>query len=200
MYRLILDSSTKLMWIGLVKEDELIDQYIRVAKRDHAKYMVDAIDQLLKKNQITIKKVDQFIVGAGPGSYTGLRVSGMVAKMLAYTTNKPLYKISSIFLLMSGYEGLTAGLIDARRDQYFTELYDGEKTILEDKLLLFQAIQDDIIFKDAKIIILNEDNYIINVKKVINKMVKVDDIHGFVPNYLRETEAERNLWNFGYHH
>ena len=37
MYRLILDSSTKLMWIGLTKDNKLIANYTRVARKDHAK-------------------------------------------------------------------------------------------------------------------------------------------------------------------
>ena len=97
MYRLILDSSTKLMWIGLAKDNKLIANYTRVARKDHAKYMVDAIDNLLKVNDVTIDDIKEIVVSSGPGSYTGLRVAGMVAKMLAYTKNIPLYEISSIY-------------------------------------------------------------------------------------------------------
>lgn len=194
MYRLILDSSTKLMWIGLVKENKLIDKYTRVAKKDHAKYMVDAIDNLLKENNLTIDNVVQIIVGAGPGSYTGLRVAGMVSKMLAYTKQIDLYEVSSIYLLSSGYQGQVAGLIDARRSQYFVGIYNDQDTVFEDGLLLYDDIMKLSDIKDSEIVILNEDTYKIEVSKVVSKMSLVKDIHAFIPNYLRKTEAERNLW------
>lgn len=192
MYRLILDSSTKLMWIGLTKDENLIDHYERVARKDHAKYMVDAIDNLLKKNNVTIDNIKEIIVGSGPGSYTGLRVAGMVAKMLAYTKQIPLYEISSIYFLSSGYQKKVAGLIDARRNQYFAGIYNNLETIYEDSLMLHDDIMALDEIKDAEVVILDENSFKINVGKVINKKTLVSDVHSFVPRYLRKTEAERN--------
>ena len=193
MYRLILDSSTKLMWIGLTKDNKIVANYTRVARKDHAKYMVDAIDNLLKVNDVTIDDIKEIVVSSGPGSYTGLRVAGMVAKMLAYTKNIPLYEISSIYFLSSGYDKKVAGLIDARRNQYFFGIYEDTKTVFEDKLMLYDDIINLPEIKNSKIVILNEDNYLIDVDKVFKKMSLVKDVHSFVPNYLRKTEAERNL-------
>ena len=194
MYRLILDSSTKLMWIGLAKDNKLIANYTRVARKDHAKYLVDAIDNLLKVNDVTIDDIKEIVVSSGPGSYTGLRVAGMVAKMLAYTKNIPLYEISSIYFLSSGYDKKVAGLIDARRNQYFFGIYENTKTVFEDTLMLYDDIINLPEIKNSQIVILNEDNYLIDITKVFKKMSLVKDVHSFVPKYLRKTEAERNLW------
>ena len=49
---------------------------------------------LLKRNNLTIDDVEEIIVGHGPGSYTGLRVSVMVSKMLAYTKGIKLSSVS----------------------------------------------------------------------------------------------------------
>ncbi len=193
MYRLVLDSSTKLMWIGLVKNETLVDFYARIAKKDHAKYMVDAIDNLLKKNKVEVKDLSEIIVGCGPGSYTGLRVAGMVSKMLAYTLEIPLYSVSSIYFLTSGYEGKVLGMIDARRNQYFTGIYDGTTTIKEDELMLYQDILQLKDVNQYKLLIINEENYKIDVNKIINKKILVDNINEYVPNYLRKTEAEMKL-------
>lgn len=193
MFRLILDSSTKLMWIGLVKNNELIDHYTRVAKRDHAKYMVDAINNLLAKNNVKVKDLSEIVVGSGPGSYTGLRVAGMTSKMLAYTLNIPLYEVSSIFFLTSGYKGKVLGMMDARRNQYFTGIYEGINTIKEDELMLYDDILNLEEYNNYKVIKIDENNYKIDVSKIIKKMQLVKDIHDYVPNYLRKTEAEMNL-------
>lgn len=193
MFRLILDSSTKLMWIGLTRDDKLIDYYTRVAKKDHAKYMVDAIDNLLAKNKVSIKDIKEIVVGRGPGSYTGLRVAGMTSKMLAYTLKIPLYEVSSIFFLTSGYKGKVLGMIDARRNQYFTGIYEGIKTIKEDKLMLHSDILELEEYNNYKVINIDENNYQIDVSKIIKKKTLVENVNDYVPNYLRKTEAEMNL-------
>jgi tRNA threonylcarbamoyladenosine biosynthesis protein TsaB len=181
------------MWIGLVKNETLVDFYARIAKKDHAKYMVDAIDNLLKKNKVEVKDLSEIIVGCGPGSYTGLRVAGMVSKMLAYTLEIPLYSVSSIYFLTSGYKGKVLGMIDARRNQYFTGIYDGTTTIKEDELMLYQDILQLKDVNQYKLLIINEENYKIDVNKIINKKILVDNINEYVPNYLRKTEAEMKL-------
>ncbi len=193
MFRLILDSSTKLMWIGLTCDNKLIDYYTRVARKDHAKYMVDAIDNLLNKNKVSIKDIKEIVVGSGPGSYTGLRVAGMASKMLAYTLKIPLYEVSSIFFLTSGYEGKVLGMIDARRNQYFTGIYEGITTIKEDKLMLHSDILTLEEYNNYKVINIDENNYQIDVSKIIKKKTLVENVNDYVPNYLRKTEAEMNL-------
>lgn len=193
MYRLVLDSSTKLMWIGITKGDNLIDFYTRVAKKDHAKYMVDAIDNLLKNNNLSTSQIKEIIVGSGPGSYTGLRVAGMVSKMLAYTLNIPLYEISSIYFLTSGYNEKITGLIDARRNQYFIGIYHNLETIKVDDILVYDDILQLKEVENTKVVIIDENTYKIDVNKIINKRTLVQDVHSFTPNYLRKTEAERNL-------
>jgi tRNA threonylcarbamoyladenosine biosynthesis protein TsaB len=181
------------MWIGLTRDDKLIDYYTRVAKKDHAKYMVDAIDNLLAKNKVSIKDIKEIVVGRGPGSYTGLRVAGMTSKMLAYTLKIPLYEVSSIFFLTSGYKGKVLGMIDARRNQYFTGIYEGIKTIKEDKLMLHSDILELEEYNNYKVINIDENNYQIDVSKIIKKKTLVENVNDYVPNYLRKTEAEMNL-------
>ena len=46
-------------------------------------------------------------------------------------------------------------------------------------------------YPDYKVV--SEDNIKVNPIKVINHSILCKNPHGFVPNYLRETEAERNL-------
>ena len=62
----------------------MIDYSIRMGKKDHAKHIVDRIAQVLERKHLTLEQIDEIIVGSGPGSYTGIRISVMVAKMLGY--------------------------------------------------------------------------------------------------------------------
>ena len=190
MKRLIFDVSTNVMYVGLIEYEDLVDFSIRYAQRDHAKYLVDRIDQLLRRNQITISEVDEIIIGHGPGSYTGLRIAVMVAKMLGYTKDIPVKTISSLLFMTSGYEQKVAAMIDARRGNVFSAVYHQGKTILEDALRSLDDFRKEKAYQEAETVFINDDTYKINPLIIINHAIPVTNIHDLVPNYLRKTEAE----------
>jgi len=187
---LMFDVSTNTMFVGYAKDDIMVDFSIRIAQRDHAKYLVDRIDQVLKRNKLSLDMLDEIIIGYGPGSYTGIRIAVMVGKMLAYTKNIKLKVISSLFLLTSGYDKKIASLIDARRGYVFSAIYDKDKTILEDD---YRKLSDLFLmneYKDAETIFIDDRSFLVDPKKVRLKAIEVKNIHDLVPNYLRKTEAE----------
>lgn len=190
--RLLFDVSTHLMYVGYVRGEQLKDFSIRIAKRDHAKYLIDRIDQMLKRNKLTLDRIDEIIIGIGPGSYTGLRIAVMVGKMLAYTKNIPLKTVSSLFFLTSGYQGRIAAMTDARRGNVFSAIYQDGTVILEDKLRPFAELSQTEAYQSAEAVFINEQNYEVSVPRILEHAALVQDIHNLVPNYLRITEAEAN--------
>jgi tRNA threonylcarbamoyladenosine biosynthesis protein TsaB len=192
MKRLMFDVSTNVMYVAYVREQDVRDFSIRIAKRDHAKYLVDRIDQLLKRNRISLDQIDEIIVGIGPGSYTGIRIAVMVAKMLAYTKNIPLKTISSLLFMTSGYKTKVAAMLDARRGNVFCAVYDQGKTIIEDGLRTMTAFNQMSPYVDAESVFIDEMSYEVDASVIIAHAKIVEDIHALVPNYLRKTEAETN--------
>ena len=192
MRTLLIDVSTLVMYVGLTKNDILTDFSMRIAKRDHAKYMVDRVEQLMKRNRISISDIDRIVVGIGPGSYTGIRIAVTVAKMLGYTKQIPVYTISSLYFMTSGYEGKIAALIDARRGYVFANIHEDGNIIMDDTYVLLENLKDDERYKKAKTVFIDERHFEVNPKHIFTHMKKVDEIHDLVPNYLRKTEAENN--------
>lgn len=193
MKRLFFDSSTNLLYVAVSDGDALIDYTIRLSRNDHSKYVVDRIDMLLNRNDLAIDDIDEIIVGYGPGSYTGLRVSVTVAKMLAYTKNIKLFKVSSLYFLSSGYKYKKAPMIDARNNNVFCAIYDGEKVLLEDALRTTDTLREKAKKHQAKPVLLNDQNYEVSITEILKLKEEVKDIHSFSPNYLRRTQAERDL-------
>jgi tRNA threonylcarbamoyladenosine biosynthesis protein TsaB len=119
-------------------------------QKNHATFIQPAIKKTLSASKYTLLEIDAVAVTAGPGSYTGLRVGLATAKGLCYALNKPLILINTLEIMaMASIEetdsqlktgNLTTGeagrkpetsnclfcpMIDARRMEVFTAVYDG---------------------------------------------------------------------------
>ncbi|MCR3906181.1 MAG: tRNA (adenosine(37)-N6)-threonylcarbamoyltransferase complex dimerization subunit type 1 TsaB [Tenericutes bacterium] len=190
MKRLLFDVSTNVMFVGYSKDDILVDFSIRIATKDHAKYLVDRIDQVLRRNKIKLDDIKEIIIGYGPGSYTGLRIAVTVGKMLAYTKNITLRTVSSLYFMTSGYEGKIAALIDARRGHVFSAIYENGKVILPDEYRKLSDLSEQPEYKLARTVFIDDRNFEINPKRIIEHSEVVENIDDLIPNYLRRTEAE----------
>lgn len=190
MYTLLLDSATKVLYVALVKDENVIYEKYLEGKNDHAKAIVRLVDEALNVGGIDTFTLDRIIVGVGPGSYTGVRMAVSVAKMMSVFAKVKLYSISTLELIASGYSGRVLSTIDARRGNAFAAIINVENGSfdLEEGLHEYTMLEQEKF--DYKV---NETNYKVNPIYCINNAQEVDEPHLLVPNYLRDTEAERNL-------
>ncbi len=190
MYSLILDSSTKILYVCLVKDEKVLYEKYVEGNKDHAKNIVYLIDEALTNNKIESKDLDEIICGYGPGSYTGVRMAVSVCKMLAVFMKKPLYTISSLKLMASGAKGKVLSYIDARRGNVFGTIID----TTSDTYIVNEAHTELTNLKNNSYDFeVNDSSYKVDPLYVIKHKNLVSEPHLLVPNYLRETEAERNL-------
>ena len=195
MNSLIIDTSTKYLYIGLVQDDKVLAERIFEGSKNHAGNSVYQIDLLLKEFGLNTSNIDNVYCGYGPGSYTGVRISVTIAKMLASFSDINLYGISSLFLAGSGYDNKNvAVMFDARRGNSFCACY-GEVEI-NDKLRNNEEFLN-MLSEANDLVLVKEENFKVNPLTVIQHAFKVNDVEAFVPNYLRITEAEYNLRNNG---
>ena len=189
MYSLIVDSSTKILYISLVKDNEIIFEKYVEGKNDHAKNIVSTINEALTINNINVDNLNKIIVGNGPGSYTGVRMAVTVAKMMATFKNVELYTVSTLKLMASGYSGVVVTSIDARRGNAFAAVFDldNNQELLSEGMYSYDMLNQ---YEGIKV---NENEFKVNPIYCINNSEKVLEPHLLVPNYLRDTEAERNL-------
>lgn len=190
MKYLLIDTSTNALIIMLYQEDIKLAESIRFGKQDHQAHIIPMIESLLSKNNLVPKDLEGIIVGVGPGSYTGLRVGVMTAKMLSYTTGVKLYSVSSLVFLTSGYNEKVLAWHDARNNQGFSA------TILDGVILDTEKVRhlEDLEDNDKRhLVVLNETTIKLDGRLIIANKKQVDDIYKLVPNYLRQTEAEKNL-------
>jgi tRNA threonylcarbamoyladenosine biosynthesis protein TsaB len=93
----------------------------------HASELMPAVAEVMDGAGVTWGDLAAIVVGVGPGTFTGLRIGIATARALATAAGLPLRPVSSLSALASGLDArLKLPLIDARRQEVFAALYDGE--------------------------------------------------------------------------
>lgn len=100
---------------------------------DHAAQLVPAIDEVLSRAEVGVGALKGILVGEGPGSFTGVRVSAATAKALAGALGVHLWAISSLAAAAtaSGISSVQYVLFDARADRIYGACYDVGPTQVE---------------------------------------------------------------------
>lgn len=194
--RLVIDSASKFLYVALYEDLECLGKYYKEGHNDHSVKLMSEIEKIFLSNDVKVKDLDEIIVGIGPGSYTGLRIGVVVVKMFAWNDDIPVKTISSLAMYASSIDtdGLILSEIDARRGNSFLGLYRkaGKTLVLEDKEKLTNLEEyKKSIKENYEIVSSGEPNIEVILNSDITTLVK--DIHSLNPNYLRVTEAERNL-------
>ena len=134
MYQLLLDSSNKLLSVGLSKEGKVVDKICYEAWQRQSEMMVTEVDNILKRNHIDKSELDGVVVGVGPGSYTGVRIGVTIAKTIAYALKIKLIAKSSLSLLKH-QDFPTICVFNARSGRSYFGVYEGTKVIEKDTVI-----------------------------------------------------------------
>ena len=101
----------------------------------HAEKLHGFINNVVEIAQIKLSDLNAIAVSKGPGSYTGLRIGVSAAKGLCFALNIPLISINTLESLtcsISKKEGFIIPLLDARRMEVYTSVFNYAGKQLED--------------------------------------------------------------------
>lgn len=148
MKLLAIDSSGLVASVAIVTEEALLAEYTLNYKKTHSQTLLPMLDEVMKMIDMDIAEVDAIAVAAGPGSFTGLRIGSATAKGLGLATGKPIVSVPTLEGLaynLFGTDILICPMMDARRNQVYTGLYEFVKEELQ--ILKQQAAEsvDDLI-------------------------------------------------------
>ena len=133
MALLLLDSSNTSLSVGFEKDGKLIGYSSFEAWQVQSEYMVPEIDKLMTKLGLTRKDISEVITAIGPGSYTGVRISLTIAKIVALCCDCPIYPVSSLRVLKK--DNLPSiCLINARSNRSYFGVYEGKQVLVEDTI------------------------------------------------------------------
>lgn len=209
MICLFFDTSSDLLKVSLIKDNKIIFDKELHTKNDHSSYLVPTIDEAFKNNNIDFKELDEIIVGNGPGSFTGTRISIAVAKTYAFSFNIPVYMISSLEELIydnDGYDFYVPIIEEKKENLYFSIFDKDKKRVMDDTYSSTEYMYKKLEELDGKILLISlsdkEYEKYDTVKASINALNIMKNIdvnnenvnpHLLKPNYIKKIEAEAKL-------
>ena len=213
---LAIDTSTMISTVTIANDSEILGDFNVNQQKTHSESLVPMIETLLELLGMEFKDIDEFVIAEGPGSFTGLRIGMTIAKTLAQVNDKKLIPISTLLALAnnSSSDNLKVPMLDARGNRVYGAVYDKDfnEIIKEDLYTIedFSKLVNDLdkeieligdislkyqdLFEKAKVLPINFRN---TIGKSLIKLAlenKNDyDLYQLVPNYLRKSQAEREL-------
>jgi tRNA threonylcarbamoyladenosine biosynthesis protein TsaB len=134
-YILNIDTSETIASVCLSHNDDIHTPVFNKNRNDQASWLHPAIQQLLHQHKLKPVDLNAIAVSIGPGSYTGLRVSLSAAKGLCYALQIPLIAVNTLSMIACAVQSeasdLICPMIDARRMEVFTALYNRELMEIE---------------------------------------------------------------------
>ena len=123
---LAFDTSTEYCTAALLLDDALIFRDVH-AGQTHSQLLLPMCQGLLAEAGISLRQLDGIAFGAGPGSFTGLRIACAVTQGLAFGAGLPVLGVSTLLALAeaSGATRVIACL-DARMGEVYHAVYRRE--------------------------------------------------------------------------
>lgn len=137
-YILQIETATQVCSVALSIDGKTVALIEESGQNLHAANLTLFIEEVIQKTGLTYRDVDAVALSKGPGSYTGLRIGVSTAKGLCYALEKPLIAIETLEMMAAGFmmenpdhHGLICPMIDARRMEVYTALFDSSLNLLQ---------------------------------------------------------------------
>lgn len=147
-----LDSSGLVASVAIVEDDVLKAEYTTDYKKTHSQTLLPMLEELRDMIELDLESLDAIAIAAGPGSFTGLRIGAATAKGLGLALQKPLVEVPTLEGLaynLWGTASLVCPLMDARRNQVYTGIYE---FVQEGNTFKLQTVEDQCAIDIAEII------------------------------------------------
>lgn len=122
-----IDSSGLVASVALACGETIVAEFTVNNKQTHSQTLLPMLEQVIKFSGMELEEIDGIAVAAGPGSFTGLRIGASTAKGLGLALDKPIISVPTIEGMayqLAEAEGIICPIMDARRNQVYTGIYE----------------------------------------------------------------------------
>ncbi|WP_353147830.1 tRNA (adenosine(37)-N6)-threonylcarbamoyltransferase complex dimerization subunit type 1 TsaB [Chryseobacterium sp.] len=159
---LYLETSSKNCSVAVSDDDKLLCICEEVSENyKQSESLHTYVEWALEGAGISLQEIEAVSLGKGPGSYTGLRIGAASAKGFCYGLKVPFIAVNSLESMIEPFLSrnydLIVPLIDARRMEVYTAIYDGHtgKEISETEARILDETSFEEL-KDKKVIFVGD--------------------------------------------
>ncbi len=120
---LVIDASTYRGTAAVIDGSRVLAEIETAMRGETEERLMPAVATVIARGGMALAGLRGVVCGAGPGSFTSLRIAASIAKALALGAGIELFAVPSLLLLIGGQETPTPGrylaVLDAMRDQVF---------------------------------------------------------------------------------
>ncbi len=123
---LAIDASTYVGDVAVLDGRRVLSEESTAMKDAQHERLMPAVASALERAGVAVGDVGRVVCGAGPGSFTSLRIAGGIAKGIAAGAGIPLFAVPSMALIVGGSAlgmGRYLAAIDALRGEFYVGLY-----------------------------------------------------------------------------
>ena len=194
MLSLLLDSSNVNLCVGISKDNELVYKTSYPCFQRQSEEMIPEIKKALDTLNLELLDFDEVVCGKGPGSYTGLRISMTIAKIICQLSNAKLKLVSSLRIMGNSNKKFIA-LMNARSNRSYIGVYNFDKVELEDQIMTNDQVREyinkhpdyeligDLGYLQVDAIPADEVNGLLSFKDLVEEE---NDVLKVKPVYLKE--------------
>ncbi len=185
--------------MGVMNHKNKIVEYNIDSGIRHTELILPTIKKALRRLSLPLKRIDYFVVGLGPGSFTGLRIGLATIKGFAMALKKSVIALPTLDVLASNAlptnSKVICPLIDAKRNLVFTALYESgfndkshtfdtfKKTIISETPT-FSKLQDE--YPKVRDKLKRRSPYLlINIEELLSRLRSTHKLVTFLGDGLR---------------
>lgn len=184
MYTLYIDTHFVNLVLAIFKDDEILCEK-RVDSNFISENTIPLLKEMLNESSLELKDLNEIIVISGPGSFTGVRIGIVVAKIIAYSLNISVKALSYLEAMALEFDcNVKVGIKD--RNGAFIGEFDSKHNLVKD----YYYLKNEELVHKSDIIFDSE----VNLKKIklFVKDKKSVFSHSLVPLYVKKIEVEND--------
>ena len=121
---LALDASTYTGTVAVIADGRVLAERAVAMRGAHEERLMPAVAEALAESGVGVAGLARVVCGAGPGSFTSLRIAGAIAKGIAASRGLPLHAVPSLWLVVAGARptlanGTWLAVLDAMRGDVY---------------------------------------------------------------------------------
>jgi tRNA threonylcarbamoyladenosine biosynthesis protein TsaB len=135
---LAIDTATEVCSVAVLVGDRLVERSEMVGQK-HSERVLPMVETVLASAGLQLSDINLFAFGAGPGSFTGLRIACGIVQGLAYGTDRQVVAVGNLRALAARAFAIAPAArralvaIDARMHEAYCAIYRNDAPVTEQR-------------------------------------------------------------------